>query len=137
MAIGTRQIVLLTYLAMKWPKRVDQEETRKFVIENCTHPKRPVEREGKDELEQWRQCYCWHNMATSRISIFESLKKRDLIESKYKGQGKTWQLTAKGWKILNNTKRAPVKITAWDEHKFPEIMKIRISTKAEFRVLYN
>jgi len=125
MPIGSRQLVLMTHLAMQWPRRIHSVETKRFRVEDCKHNGR---------------CNCWRDMPTSIISIFDSLNDRGFIDfvmgSKNKKPSKRWQLTPEGWRALHGQTRSPVRVRTWAANGIPLIYTVNRSKRAEFKVLY-
>jgi len=133
MAVGTRQIVLMTHLARSWPKRIGMYSVRSLVDPECDHPTVKVSQKRNQKLVtvNKRTCYCWTQMDSIQ-EIYDGLVSRGLIEE----EDDTYQLTARGWNVLHLSRKAPVVVNIFDENGFPNDFKIRKSQLKEFQVLY-
>lgn len=133
MAVGTRQIVLMTHLALSWPKRLGMDSVRSLVDPDCKHPTMKVNRirHGKRNTEDQTACYCWTQIDSIK-KIYDGLVNRGLIEK----EDDTYQLTGRGWNVLHLSRKAPVTITSYEDSGMPIAYKIKKSQLKEFQVLY-
>jgi hypothetical protein len=135
MAIGYRQLVILTKMADEWPTGVTRYVMRRSSIPGCEHPTVEVaRRRGRSSsIEKQRTCYCWGQLEKT-ARFFTSLAKRGFIE---KGDDDLWHLTPKGWHYLDRERRAPVSVSNWDGEGLPVTYEIRKSRRADFQPLYH
>ena len=133
MAVGTRQIVLLTHLANHWPTRMGMYSVRSLVDPECDHPTVKISRRRNDKMvvENQRTCHCWTQMSSIK-EVYDSLINRNFIDEE---DGK-FQLTARGWNILDKSRKAPVTVTLFQDDGFPENFSLRKSQLKEFQILY-
>lgn len=126
MGIGTRQQVLMTFMALQDPKPVHSINVSKnLVLDDCDHATgEPVKKSGSAVVN--RSCHCWVNMHKEMTRIFRSLAERSLI---YEAEEGYYRLTDAGWKVLDGTKGVPLKIMEGE-------VKFHRSRRPEFQVLY-
>lgn len=134
MSLGTRQMVLMTFMAIRWPEETTIGATRELVLKGCKHPRifASFEHPRTKGTAKTRQCHCWHEMPTSVVSIFKSLLMRDFITQ----DGSKFSLTPKGWATINRHKHAPIEVDIWNEGYPAEGgIVLKVTRRHEYQVI--
>lgn len=113
----------MTLMASQWPKRLTISSIYYWLVDpECDHS----------------DCYCWvgGNTSIRTKRVFDLLEKREMIDKRDGG----FQLTQKGWRVLNKLKGTPVKVSEWGSSGYPKFNSIWInsySQRPEYNAFYS